>query len=191
MGAQVFQRAWFGLDAKTAYKEATEDAVYNGLHPNALHGKGGLSRVSLPANIKNEASAFDYIDKLMEQNAYNDKWGNMFYVEIPNATVKEVSVISGVKTIKNEKKGVKKWINVITVKFHIPCEHNHQEKEFTDIKSANDFAKEKVLQGFYVSIETAKKLSDPGLANICKMEPTYKRVKQKQNLYIFFGFYPT
>lgn len=191
MGAQVFQRSWFGLDAKIAYKEAVDEAVYDGLHPNALHGKGGLSRVILPAKVKDEVAAYEHIDKLLDQNAYNDKWGSMFYVEIPNAAIKEVSVISGVKTIKNEKKGVKKWINVITVKFHIPCEHNHQEKEFTDKKAATDFAKEKVLQGFYVNLENSKKLSDPGLANICKMEPTYKRVKQKQSLFIFFGFYPT
>lgn len=191
MGSQIYQKAWHGLNVQEAYKDATYDSVQQGLHPHALHNKGGLIRVSLPASVKSEADAFDHIDKLLEQPAYGDKWGNMFYVEIPNATVKEVSIVSGVKTIKNEQKGVKKWINVITVKFHIPCEHNHQEKEFTDKKLANDFAKEKVLQGFYVSIETAKKLSDPGLANICKMEPTYKRVKQKQNLYIFFGFYPT
>jgi len=191
MGAQVFQRSWFGLDAKIAYKEAVDEAVYDGLHPNALHGKGGLSRVILPAKVKDEVAAYEHIDKLLDQNAYNDKWGSMFYVEIPNAAIKEVSVISGVKTIKNEKKGVKKWINVITVKFHIPCENNHQEKEFTDKKAATDFAKEKVLQGFYVNLENSKKLSDPGLANICKMEPTYKRVKQKQSLFIFFGFYPT
>lgn len=191
MGAQVYQKAWHGLNVQEAYKEAIDDSVYQGLHPHALHNKGGLTRVSLPASVKTEAAAFDHVDKLLEQADYGDKWGNMFYVEIPNHTVKNVLVICGVKTVKNTKTGAKKWVNVFTVTYRKLFEGNEGSKDFTNKKSANDFAKELTLLGLSVSIDIAKKLSDPTLANVCKMEPTFKSVKQKQSLFIFFGFYPT
>lgn len=191
MGAQVYQKAWHGINVQEAYKEAIDDSVYQGLHPHALRNKGGLSRVSLPASVKTEALAFDYVDKLLEKDAYCDKWGNMFYVEIPNHTVKNVSVIGGVKTVKNIKTGVKKWVNVFTVTYRKLFEGNQESKDFTTKQAANDFAKEKALLGFSVSLDIAKKLSDPTLANVFKMEPAFKTVKQKQSLFIFFGFYPT
>lgn len=190
MGASVYQKAWHGITVQEAYKEATEDSVYQGLHPHALYNKGGLTRVSLPATIKSEVDAFDHIDKLMELDAYSDKWSNMFYVELPNAVVKDVSVISGVKSVKNTKTGAKKWVNVFTVTYRKIFEGNQDSKDFTTKQAANDFAKEKALLGFSVSLDVAKKLSDPSLANVAKMEPAYKTVKQKQSLFIFFGFYP-
>lgn len=191
MGAQLYQKAWTGVTVKEAYDESTEDSVYQGLHPHALSNKGGLSRVDLPANIKSESAAFDYVDKLLEKDAYCDKWGSMFYVEIPNAVVKNVSVVAGVKTVKNTKTGVKKWINVFTVSFRKICEANEGSKDFTTKPAATAFAKEKALEGFTVTIDIAKKLNDPALATVCKIEPTYKTIKQKQSLFIFFGFYPT
>lgn len=191
MGAQVYQKSWHGLNVKEAYNEATDDSVYQGLHPHALNNKGGLSRVSLPSNIKSEAAAFDYVDKLLEQDAYGDKWGSMFYIEIPNHVVKNVSVISGVKTVKNTKTGVKKWVNVFTVSYRKVFESNEGSKDFTSKPDAVAFAKEKTLQGFTVVMDIAKKLSDPSLATVFRMEPTYKTIKQKQSLFIFFGFYPT
>ena len=116
--------------------------------------------------------------------------GSMFYVEIPNAVVKNVSVISGVKSVKNTKNGAKKWVNVFTVTYRKMFEGNQDSKDFTTKQAANDFAKEKALMGFSVSLDIAKKLSDRSLANIAKIEPVYKTVKQKQNLFVFFGFYP-
>lgn len=190
MSAEVYQKAWHGLNVQESYKEAIDDSVYQGLHPHSLNNKGGLIRVSLPPSVKTEADAFDYVDKLLEQPAYRDKWGSMFYVEIPNAVVKNVSVISGVKSVKNTKNGAKKWVNVFTVTYRKMFEGNQDSKDFTTKQAANDFAKEKALMGFSVSLDIAKKLSDPSLANIAKIEPVYKTVKQKQNLFVFFGFYP-
>ena len=42
MGAQVYQKAWHGLNVQESYKEAIDDSVDQGLHPHSLNNKGGF-----------------------------------------------------------------------------------------------------------------------------------------------------
>lgn len=192
MGAQAFYASGFGIDSKSVYTEVCEQEIDNGIHPNDLRHKGFLKKLPLPvgANAKN---IYKFVKTQTNSNDYCDKYGPMLYFEIPNARTVEVSVPASVIMEKNNSKGVKKWETIYTLKFLEFFHGNYRDstKDFKSIVDASKYAKELAMKGIESKLDISKKLSDPKLVNLAKFVVKYKKIKQKQSLFVFFGMFPT
>lgn len=192
MGAISFEESAYGVDAKSAYEDACQNAIDNGLHPQKLTYKGQLQKVQLPsgANIKN---IYSFVNKYLDMNAYSDKYSPMYYFEIPNARTQEVSVPAGVTVVKNSAKGVKKWETVFTVSYEEFKQHSFRtiQKDFKTNVLATEYAKSLAANGIECKLDISKKLNNPALSNVATFKTKYKKVKQKQSLFVFFGMCPS
>lgn len=192
MGAQAFYSSGFGIDVKSVYLEVCEQEINNGIHPNNLRHKGSIKKVPLPsgATVKN---IYNFVKKNIDSSDYCDKYGPMLYFEIPNSRISEISVPAGVIIEKNTAKGSKKWETVYTLNFEEWFHGNYKktQKEFKTIAEASKYAKSLAIKGISSKLDISKKLSDPKLVNLSTFNVKYKKFKQKQSLFVFFGLYPT
>lgn len=192
MGAYDFTASGYGVNVREVYDSVCQDSIDNGTHPNHLRQKGQLKQVALPAKatIKN---IYDLADEYLQKPQYSDKYGPMYYFEIPNARKVKVKVPSGAVVKKNTSKGVRKWETVYTVTYEeFKYERwNNVTKDFKTSALATAFAKELAVKGTHSTIDIAKKLSDPKLARLANVEPKLKEVMQKQSLFVFFSFLPS
>lgn len=192
MGAYDFTASGYGANVNEVYESVCQDSIDNGTHPNHLRGKGQLKKVALPANatIKN---IHDLADGYLQKPQYSDKYGPMYYFELPNAKKAKVRVPSGAVVKKNTAKGVRKWETVYSVTYEEFKFQNWNKvsKDFKTNALAAAFAKELAAKGVHSVIDIAKKLSDPKLARLASVEPKMKEVTQKQSLFVFFSFLPS
>ncbi len=192
MGAYNFTSYGHGINVHDVYEDVFDQAISNGIHPNHLRNKGQLKKVALPEKA-NKKNIYDIAEDYLEKDSYQDKYGPMYYFEIPNAISVKTKVISGSTVNKSSEKGSIKWETVYTVSYE---EFKHGQffavnKDFKTNPLATAFAKELAMNGLHSTINISKKPSNAKLSQLATVAPKYKEVTQKQSLFVFFSVLPS
>lgn len=187
MGARDFQFVAQGLSAVKAYNEFVEEQMYQYGQNSGFRMKGGVQEVSLPANIKTKAKIEKYINELLGQNRYGDKYGPAFYIVQHNTGKKEFDEVVGATVAKAPQTKAKEWKTIFAIEyFQDPLP---KREEFSTQALALEKAKKLAEKGLRVELSVEKKLVS-GSKLICHVEPKTKKVKKPVNTYYFFGFVP-
>lgn len=187
MGARDFQFVAQGLSAVKAYNEFVEEQMYQYGQNSGFRMKGGVQEVSLPANIKTKAKIEKYINELLGQNRYGDKYGPAFYIVQHNTGKKEFDEVVGSAVVKAPQKKAKEWKTIFVIEYY--QDPLTRREEFATQALALEKAKQISAKGIIVEISVEKKLVS-GTKLICRVEPKTKKVKKSVNTYYFFGFVP-